>query len=345
MNKENEILVEIINICLSLDSKAYALYAKFAANCSNTSLAEEWRICAGEEKQHIQFWTKALTLANQGELPEIFDDPESIRSSLALTEEKTQNAISKLNDFDDAVETLTMAYRLESFMLDPSLMMMLESFGFINHKIEINYDEHINRFIAMLQKYGGNDSVSPLELLGETLGSLFRRNRELSRESTVDPLTKLLNRRGFFSNIKPFANLAKRKGESVAVIMADIDDFKKINDTLGHPKGDEVIAAVAGIISETIRKSDIAGRYGGEEFIVFLNVKDEQSLEVVCQRINEAVREKSLELSGVRTTISLGAASGKISGPEESAVALIINKADENLLTAKRDGKDRCVIS
>ncbi|MCK5843415.1 MAG: GGDEF domain-containing protein, partial [Victivallales bacterium] len=65
----------------------------------------------------------------------------------------------------------------------------------------------------------------------------------------------------------------------------------------------------------------------------------------VCQRINEAVREKSLELSGVRTTISLGAASGKISGPEESAVALIINKADENLLTAKRDGKDRCVIS
>lgn len=161
----------------------------------------------------------------------------------------------------------------------------------------------------------------------------------------IDPLTSLLNRRGFFNSVKPLVNLAERRGLIVAIIMGDIDDFKNINDTLGHPKGDDVIASIAGIISETIRKSDIAGRYGGEEFIVFLNVKDQKSLETVCQRINKAISESSLKLSGVKTTISLGAAARKLAGSEGVDLAFIINQADKNLLKAKLDGQNRCVVS
>lgn len=343
MNKKNETLVEIIRICLSIDSRAYTIYTMFASNCSDRELAREWKACAADEKVHMAFWEKALELAKCGELPQIFEAPEEIKSTMLSTEEKIDKLVSNLKSCKNSSDTLTVAYRLESFMLDSAFITMFHFFDSINRKIENNYEEHINRFIEILRKYAG---TSPhLEMLGKALGKLFRQNRDLVRQNSIDPLTGILNRRGFFSSVRPFLNLAKRKNMLVSIIMCDIDNFNKVNDTHGHQVGDKAIAAVASIIGDKIRRSDIAGRYGGEEFIVFLTIKDEQSLKSVCERIRSTVEEKSGKMSGVDFTISLGAASGEICDNDERDLSLIIARADENLMEAKRTGKNRWIIS
>lgn len=342
MYKKNEALVEIIKICLSIDSSAYTIYAKFASNCADKELAREWKACAADERVHMIFWKKALELAIRGELPEIFEDPEEMKSNMQMTEEKINKLMSDLESYDNITDTLTLAYRLESFMLDSAFMAMFHFFDSINRKIEANYDEHISRFIDILRKYAGK---SPhLEMLGETLGKLFRQNRELAKQSSIDHLTGIPNRRGFFNSVRPFLNLTKRKNLKISIIMADIDNFKKVNDTHGHQAGDRAIASIASIIEDKIRKSDIIGRYGGEEFIIFMVVKDKQSVESVCERIRRAVEEKSSKMSGINLTISLGAALGEIY-EDEHDLALMIARADENLLEAKRTGKNRWIIS
>lgn len=127
--------------------------------------------------------------------------------------------------------------------------------------------------------------------------------------------------------------------------MGDIDNFKKINDTFGHQTGDKVIGAVASAISDGIRKSDIAGRYGGEEFIIFMSLENIDSLKIVSERIRQTVEKQSERMAGAKATISLGGAGGMIAADEERDLSLLIARADENLLEAKKQGKNCCVIS
>ncbi len=337
----NETLSDIIRICLSIDARAHATYVKFATKCSDESLAEIWRQCAKDEKTHVVFWKKALALSLRGELPEIFEDSEEVKSALQQIDRKVDRLLANFDNYDNPADTLAVAYRLESFMLDDSLMMMFRFFDAGNSGIEAGYEGHLDRFIQSLQKYA--ETSPQLDALAESLTTLYRRNRKLSRQTFIDPLTGLLNRRGFFNSVRPFTSLAERKKLRVAIIMGDIDNFKKINDTFGHQTGDKVIAAVASAISGGIRRSDIAGRYGGEEFIIFMSIDNVDSLKIVSERIRQTVEKQSERMAGAKATISLGGAVGMIATDEERDLSLLIALADENLLEAKKRGKNCCV--
>lgn len=120
------------------------------------------------------------------------------------------------------------------------------------------YDRYIKLFISMFVRYGG---ITPeLELLGETLQSLWQRNKALVEMAMIDSLTGLLNRRGFLIVAQELFYLAQRKKENMALFMIDIDHFKRINDRYGHPKGDIVLKGVAKFLKTTVRKSDVLCR-------------------------------------------------------------------------------------
>jgi diguanylate cyclase (GGDEF)-like protein len=125
--------------------------------------------------------------------------------------------------------------------------------------------------------------------------------------------------------------------------MIDIDKFKVLNDTYGHPVGDEVLKAVAGAIVASVRDHDVPARVGGEEFAVLLrNPGPEVALEV-GERVRESVR--ALDLSGLRVpsvSVSVGVANAL--GPDEPMPALV-GRADQALLRAKRTGRDRVVAA
>ncbi|MFN3947259.1 MAG: diguanylate cyclase domain-containing protein [Aquificaceae bacterium] len=155
--------------------------------------------------------------------------------------------------------------------------------------------------------------------------------------ATTDPLTGIYNRYALYQSLENILQSAERYKEAFSVLMLDIDNFKKINDTYGHLVGDSVLKAVAEAIKKVIRRSDIFGRLGGEEFLLILpKTRDPYTVGEKIRRVVEALRfEKELSI-----TISVGGTVYK----DGDTVDSIIRRADEALYEAKRLGKNRVII-
>jgi diguanylate cyclase (GGDEF)-like protein len=155
------------------------------------------------------------------------------------------------------------------------------------------------------------------------------RTRQLEEMSHTDPLTGLLNIRHFESIISTTLYSAQRRSEPVTLIYIDIDDFKAINDTFGHQRGDEVLRLVANAIKSVARAEDFTVRYGGDEFCMLLsNLRAEQAQDLIVTRL-EHTMNKTLE----HVTLSIGIAQ---TGPDEYIDAFtLINLADKNMYSTK----------
>lgn len=158
-----------------------------------------------------------------------------------------------------------------------------------------------------------------------------------------DPLTGLYNRRHFISRLAEMLNGSLRYGYDVSLCLCDLDHFKKINDNYGHVVGDEVLRRFAQIISLQIRREDIAGRYGGDEFVILFPNTDAGSAQLVLERIREQFAQEVFNLPDGRTC-SLSATFGVTDFdrqiPEPS---LMIESADLALYEAKKLGRNRVV--
>jgi diguanylate cyclase (GGDEF)-like protein len=159
--------------------------------------------------------------------------------------------------------------------------------------------------------------------------------------SVTDPLTGLLNRRYFNELSEKETTRARRHRLSFAVLMLDIDHFKRINDTFGHPVGDLVIKTLAQVCNKALRPNDILARYGGEEFILTLPHTDEEGARVVAERIRQATQEIELAAPNdqVRFTVSIGISIYTEDLPFER----LVGRADEALYKAKEGGRNRVI--
>ncbi|MEE9401760.1 MAG: GGDEF domain-containing protein [Desulfobacteria bacterium] len=186
----------------------------------------------------------------------------------------------------------------------------------------------------------------PLDKAGEK-GRIELFLRDITEEvmlATTDPLTRLYNRRFMNEFLARETERSKRSHSKFAVVMADVDDFKRINDTYGHLSGDIVLKAIVrGMISGT-REYDIAGRYGGEEFLIIMPEIDKQTTVDVADRMRRNIENHEIEVMNgemVTVTASFGIATFDEDGnsPDDLLV-----KADERLYKAKRQGKNRVVF-
>jgi diguanylate cyclase (GGDEF)-like protein len=167
-------------------------------------------------------------------------------------------------------------------------------------------------------------------------------HREAAANATTDPLTGLPNRR-YFDEFCGLLSRRRRSGDAVAVLMVDIDRFKVLNDTYGHPVGDEVLRAVAAAIVSAVREADVPARIGGEEFAVLLRNPGPRIAAEIGERVREAARALDLSAHGVAgVSVSVGVASAV--GPDEPIPA-IVERADRALYEAKRSGRDRVVTA
>jgi diguanylate cyclase (GGDEF)-like protein len=163
--------------------------------------------------------------------------------------------------------------------------------------------------------------------------------KTLKEEAIRDPLTNLYNRRFLQDYLSRELVRAKREGIRVAVIMIDLDHFKRVNDTAGHSAGDEVLVQVAALLKRHIRGSDIACRFGGEEFTLVLPNATLESARKRAEAICLAVREESGYLMGV--TASLGVALFPDSAAEPEA---LLRAADQALYQAKGRGRNQVSV-
>jgi diguanylate cyclase len=173
----------------------------------------------------------------------------------------------------------------------------------------------------------------------------LQQNLEAVRaESITDPLTTLSNRKHFDHAIAAVMADAKLKNEPLALLMTDIDHFKKFNDTYGHPTGDQVLRLVAIALKENVKGQDVAARYGGEEFVVALPSTALQAAMTVAEHIRQAVMTKELVKRSTgerlgRVTISVGIA---VLHPNDTAQSFI-ERADSCLYAAKGSGRNRVI--
>lgn len=165
--------------------------------------------------------------------------------------------------------------------------------------------------------------------------------------ASVDYLTGLLNRRVFMERLDQEMERCKREGTSLGIILADIDHFKKVNDTYGHQAGDVVLQVFASRLSGFSRTYDIVGRYGGEEFITcFVGTNCEQA-ERIAERMRVAVEEQCIPLPGVPVCINITSSFGVACTEPgiETNVDTLIARADEALYRAKAEGRNRVCLA
>lgn len=186
--------------------------------------------------------------------------------------------------------------------------------------------------------------VANLEMqVAERTRELEERNEFLQELSFFDGLTGIPNRRRFDEFFNKAFSSSIRNSKPIAILMLDVDEFKKYNDTYGHLKGDECIKNVAAVLKNTIkRKSDMAARYGGEEFIVLLQDTDKDSIIKISKEIMRGIKDLNMEhvesIYGV-VTVSIGIVYDIPNKNQNSAE--FIAKADEALYYSKNNGKNR----
>lgn len=170
---------------------------------------------------------------------------------------------------------------------------------------------------------------------------------EILKHATLDALTGFYNRRQLEERVKQEVSSAKRQKRSLCAIMTDIDFFKNVNDTYGHAVGDLVLKTTAHVIKNQLRDYDIAGRYGGEEFVILLPYTNLEEAKIVAERLRKSVEQKKINISkilpdkeDISVTISLGIYEYQKNDYEKT----LIRNADKALYIAKETGRNKAAV-
>ncbi|HNF59710.1 MAG TPA: GGDEF domain-containing protein, partial [Elusimicrobiota bacterium] len=179
-----------------------------------------------------------------------------------------------------------------------------------------------------------------LQARSSLLKQAFRHYRALSE---TDTLTGLATRRGVMERLEEEIKRASRYGNLLSTLFVDVDNFKTINDTLGHGMGDEVLKTIAEAIKSTVRETDVAGRYGGDEFLILLPHANAAQGCQVAERVRRRVENLFAKRSDLKNkpTVSLGvmAYAAGVGG-----LAAYLEAADQALLQSKSLGKNRTIL-
>ena len=208
--------------------------------------------------------------------------------------------------------------------------------------LDVWINGNYNFFVTRTSHVAALLSLQGLLLLGG-MGYVLIKKEKLSREmkafADTDHLTRLYNRRSFLLLAEKCRSMAAKKNASIAVLMIDIDRFKAINDRYGHGVGDGVIANLADVLRAQMRDSDIACRYGGEEFVLLLPDCDSAGALQIAERLRQTVAKVNPDSIIYTVSIGVSAAYGN-----QTKLADLINRADMAMYKAKEMGRN-CVQS
>ena len=341
-----EKLSSILDLCVDIDKTAIEIYSSLSDYAENDALRGFWGKMVTEGQSHLEYWQRLKTLPEFDELPDAFDDPDTIIHEL----DKRAGQIHTLQEQWEKDQTVSsafvIAYRLESYKLHPAMRTLFQYFrpitdGMVPAEESSKLDEtNISAFIEALHKYG---EVTPeLELIGETLQRLWDQNKALSEQSMVDPLSGLLNRRGFFTMARQMAHLSKRNETPISVVLLEMDNFKAINDLHGTQKGDDILKEIASMLQSTLRQSDLIARYGGDEFILLLPITTRGGGSTVAEKLRAMIAKA--RPAGVPMTVSIGGADDIMKDKVEQELQNLIRYAEGNLIVAKTNGKNQVVF-
>ncbi len=178
--------------------------------------------------------------------------------------------------------------------------------------------------------------------IGILLSEIEMLTRGLERVAKVDMLTEIPNRRGLLAEFERELSRAQRQATPLALVLMDLDHFKRINDELGHPAGDALLREVVKRIVASVREHDVLGRFGGEEFALIVPGGDREAAASTAERVREAVEARPFEVEGRDMTATLSAGIAVL-GEDGADWDALVGAADRALYEAKRRGRNRVV--
>lgn len=245
----------------------------------------------------------------------------------------------------------------ETFGYVPVILMTARGKGGKVEGLELGADDYLVKPVDPLELAARVKSMLRLKVLQDALvakareldlanHALLEKKKELEKLSRTDGLTGLFNRRYFEERFTGEFERSRRYRSALSLLMLDVDDFKRLNDTRGHPFGDAVLRGVAELVRIALRDVDLIGRYGGEEFIAALPETSPREARTVAERLRHAIADFPFHDSAaerVHVSASLGIATFPAPGidrPEE-----LVRAADDALYRAKTAGKNRVVVA
>ncbi len=297
----------------------------------------------------------------------VADDQALDRSILRIALEKWGYVVTEATDGNEAVTALSSADAPNIAILD--WMMPGMSGPEICEHVRYQENERYTYILLLTSKDAKEDLlqglssgaddyiIKPVDMhelqvrlragrrIIELQEELIATREELRVQATRDFLTGVWNRGMIMRKVHEEIDRASRKGEAIGIVMCDIDHFKQINDTHGHPAGDAVLVEVSRRMQDAIRSYDSLGRFGGEEFLVVCPTTDATGILQLGERLRDVVAATPVEADGQRipVTISLGVTAHDCSKTCE--IDRFVSEADAALYAAKRNGRNRVEIS
>jgi|GEM_PF-1871605 len=218
----------------------------------------------------------------------------------------------------------------------------------INERLN-RLNSHLNRRQAVEAKADTEAEQRLVEMeqrlkkMEEEADRLRDRLKRAQDRSAIDPLTELPNRRGYEKRLQYEVERHRRHGRPLSLAVCDLDEFKVVNDQLGHQAGDEALGRVADLVRESLRTTDYAARFGGEEFVLLLPETDLEAAILVAERLRETVASQGFAHDGVDypLTMSIGLSTFQPADPPEK----VFRRADQALLQAKESGRNRVLAA
>jgi diguanylate cyclase (GGDEF)-like protein len=227
--------------------------------------------------------------------------------------------------------------------------------GVLVYRLTYNFLNPLDRLVTFTHHMVEEGRTEPIDMRTESeldtlienfniMNSVIRlRERQLRDMAMRDSLTGLYNHGLLYDLLKREFSRVARSSECISFLMVDIDHFKEVNDSYGHQAGDTVLKRIADILTGQIRKGDIVGRYGGEEFGIVVSCGSEEEVGILAERLRERVEKHQFETPRgvVSVTVSIG---GKTVRDPSSTPEDLVRLADEALYLAKETGRNRVVL-
>ncbi len=335
----------ILELCTAMDELARDTYSAMSAACDDPDLEEVFKRMSADESEHISWWLDLTEAWDQGLVPDVVNDTEGLERHVHNLFQEMQTTTPA--DFSEVpIRTmLEISARMEFFLLDPvfgELLDLTEPGGAKKHREA--YARHLERIIGAIEMFYGSGGDDMARFLARVLRRAWRDNLALAAFATRDPLTGLYNRRGLMAHLERWLSWAGRYDRPLGVLLVDVDDFRRINDTYGHTIGDIVLKTVADTLTETVRGSDLVARYGGDEFAIIAPETDSEELSALAARLVEAADASSMndwDGAEIPIGVSVGGAVATNPGATDARADALLATADRSLFAAKRHGKGR----
>jgi diguanylate cyclase (GGDEF)-like protein len=329
---------EILQRCVELDTTAYNTYEELAKWCRDPELKRTFERMRLEESGHIAWWSELRDAYAAGLVPPPIDEL-TLREAIDEAEAQVSGLLGKDLSVLGPDEMLDLAVRMEFFMLDTAFGELIELLDpGMSHAHREAYSRHVLRLVNEIEARGDESGTSAF--LARVLSRAFANQERLATLATHDPLTGLFNRRGFYNYLAQSCSWAERYRRPIGVLVIDIDHFKRVNDTFGHPAGDEVLRRISTTFTDVARTSDMVGRYGGEEFAILAPETSAAALVSLAQRVLEEVRSRTL-IPNVDHPVTVSVGIGYAEDGHHTTPELLLASADKSLYEAKNTGRNR----